>query len=64
MKKEDETIEKLLTIEKAINEMVDLRQRILELKESETHRQMAMRRTAQSRIDTEPSSRIYRKNYS
>jgi PAS domain S-box-containing protein len=39
MKKEDETIEKLLTIEKAINEMVDLRQRILELKESETQRQ-------------------------
>ena len=42
MKKEDETIEKLLTIEKAINEMVDLRQRILELKESETQRQMTM----------------------
>jgi PAS domain S-box-containing protein len=41
MKKEDETIEKLLTIEKAINEMVDLRQRILELKESETQRQMS-----------------------
>lgn len=42
MKKEDETIEKLLTIEKAINEMVPLRQRILELKESETQRQTAM----------------------
>jgi PAS domain S-box-containing protein len=42
MKKEDETIEKLLTIEKAVNEMLALRQRILELKESETQRQMTM----------------------
>ena len=38
MNKEDETIEKLLTIEKAVNEMVGLRQRVLELKESETQR--------------------------
>jgi hypothetical protein len=36
MKKEDETIEKLLTIEKAVNEMVGLRPWIMELKESET----------------------------
>ncbi|MGD0623186.1 MAG: PAS domain S-box protein [Thermodesulfobacteriota bacterium] len=42
MKKEDETIEKLLTIEKAVNEMVALRPQILELKESETQRQMTM----------------------
>jgi hypothetical protein len=36
MKKEDETIEKLLRIKKAVNKMVALRPRILELKESET----------------------------
>jgi PAS domain S-box-containing protein len=39
MTKEDDTIGKLQIIEKAVNEMVDLRQRILELKESETQRQ-------------------------
>ncbi len=35
----DGTLEKLLTIEKAVNEMVTLRQGILELKESEANRQ-------------------------
>ena len=42
MNKTDVTIEKLLTIEKAVNEMVTLRQGILELKESEAQRQKAM----------------------
>jgi PAS domain S-box-containing protein len=42
MKKEDDTIGKLQVIEKAVNEMVDLRQQILELKESETQRQTAL----------------------
>jgi PAS domain S-box-containing protein len=42
MMKADETIEKLLTIEKAVNEMVTLRQGILELKESEASRQKAL----------------------
>jgi hypothetical protein len=36
MKRKDETREKLLMIEKAINEMVALRPQILELKESQT----------------------------
>lgn len=39
MKEEDETLEKLLTIERAVNEMKALQQRIVELKESETRRQ-------------------------
>jgi PAS domain S-box-containing protein len=42
MIKTDETLEKLLTIEKAVNEMVTLRQGILELKESEAQRQKAL----------------------
>jgi PAS domain S-box-containing protein len=42
MAKADETLEKLLTIEKAVNEMVTLRQGILELKESEAQRQKAL----------------------
>ncbi|NWF55202.1 MAG: PAS domain S-box protein [Syntrophaceae bacterium] len=42
MIKTDATIEKLLTIEKAVNEMVTLRQGILELKESEAQRQKAL----------------------
>ena len=42
MMKADETIEKLLTIEKAVNEMVTLRQGIIELKEAEAKRQEAM----------------------
>ena len=42
MAKTDETLEKLLTIEKAVNEMVTLRQGILELKESEAQRQKAL----------------------
>jgi PAS domain S-box-containing protein len=42
MIKADETIEKLLTIEKAVNEMVTLRQGILEMKESEAQRQKAL----------------------
>lgn len=42
MIKTDETLEKLLTIEKAVNEMVTLRQGILELKESEAQRQKAI----------------------
>jgi len=41
MKDQDKTIEKLLTIEKAVNEMVELRQQIIELKESETKRLIA-----------------------
>jgi PAS domain S-box-containing protein len=42
MIKADETLEKLLTIEKAVNEMVTLRQEILELKEAEAKRQKAL----------------------
>jgi len=42
MIKADETLEKLLTIEKAVNEMATLRQGILELKESEASRQKAL----------------------
>jgi PAS domain S-box-containing protein len=42
MIKGDETLEKLLTIEKAVNEMMSLRQGIHELKESETKRQEAL----------------------
>lgn len=38
MIKADETLEKLFTIEKAVNEMATLRQGILELKESEISR--------------------------
>jgi PAS domain S-box-containing protein len=38
----DETLEKLLSIEKAVNEMAALRQGILELKESEASRQKAL----------------------
>ena len=41
MIKADETLEKLLTIEKAVNEMMTLRQGIIELKDSETKRQEA-----------------------
>jgi PAS domain S-box-containing protein len=42
MIKANETLEKLLTIEKAVNEMVTLRQGILELTESEASRQKAL----------------------
>ena len=42
MIKTEGTLEKLLTIEKAVNEMVTLRQGILELKESESMRQKAL----------------------
>jgi PAS domain S-box-containing protein len=42
MIKADETLEKLLTIEKAVNEMATLRQGVLELKESEAMRQKAL----------------------
>lgn len=42
MKEEEETLEKLLTIEKAVNEMKVLQQRIVELKESETRRQKGL----------------------
>ena len=42
MIKEEGTLEKLLTIEKAVNEMTNLRQGILELKASETERQKAL----------------------
>lgn len=42
MIKADETLEKLLTIEKAVNEMGTLRQGIIEPKESEVRRQKAL----------------------
>ena len=42
MIKADETLEKLFTIEKAVNEMATLRQGILEMKESEARRQKAL----------------------
>jgi PAS domain S-box-containing protein len=42
MIKADETLRKLVSIEKAVNEMVTLRQGILELKESEARRQKAL----------------------
>jgi PAS domain S-box-containing protein len=41
MKDQDRTIEKLVTIEKAINEMLELRKQVVELKESETQRQLS-----------------------
>ncbi len=42
MIKADETLKKLVSIEKAVNEMVTVRQGILELKESEAQRQEAL----------------------
>jgi len=42
MKEQDKTIEKLVTIEKAINEMLELRKQVIELKESETQRQLSV----------------------
>jgi PAS domain S-box-containing protein len=42
MIKADETLKKLVSIEKAVNEMVTVRQGILELKESEAKRQKAL----------------------
>ena len=42
MIKADETLKKLVSIEKAVNEMVTVRQGILELKESEAKRQEAL----------------------
>ena len=42
MKEQDNTIEKLMTIEKLINELVEMRHQIIELKDSETQRQMAV----------------------
>jgi len=42
MKEQDRTIEKLVTIEKAINEMLELRKQVIEMKESETQRQLAI----------------------
>lgn len=42
MPTENKTIEKLQTIEKMINELVEVRHQIIELKTSETQRQMAM----------------------
>lgn len=42
MIKADETLEKLSTIEKSVNEMVSLRQGILELKETEANRQKVL----------------------
>jgi len=42
MKEQDKTIEKLVTIEKAINEMVELRKQVIEMKESETQRQLSI----------------------
>ncbi len=54
MNKTDGTLEKLLTIEKAVNEMVTLRQGIAELKESEAQRQKALEdcRQVESRYET------------
>jgi PAS domain S-box-containing protein len=54
MSKADGTLEKLLTIEKAVNEMVTLRQGILELKESEAQRQKALEdlREVENRYET------------
>jgi len=42
MKEQDNTIEKLMTIEKLINELVEMRHQIIELKDSETQRRMAV----------------------
>ncbi len=42
MIKEDETLKKLVTIERAVNEMMTVRQEILELKESEAKRRKAL----------------------
>ena len=64
MRKEDETIEKLLTIEKTINDLLAMRQQVIELRESETHRQEGIEALGRVRSNTEPSLRICRKNYS
>jgi PAS domain S-box-containing protein len=54
MKEKNEILEKLSTIEKAINEMIALRQQIIELKESESRRQKGIEalRTSEKKYRT------------